>query len=77
MSTKKKEVKKEGFAEGLKAILDGFEKEMKNVDIAAKFADNAFECSTKFTERIATRFNGYFSFIFVWLIVLSAIVLFK
>lgn len=79
MSTKKKEAKVEGksFFEGLENLFKDLDKDMKNMKFMAELADNAFECSTEFTKKVATRFNGYFSLIFVWLIAISVIVLLK
>ena len=51
--------------------------EQELIEKAGRLADNAFECSTKFTYKVANKFNNYFALIFSWLIVLTIIVVFK
>ncbi len=48
--------------------------ETEILKIARQLADNAFDCSTKFTYKIAQKFNGLFVIVFFWLIVLTVLV---
>lgn len=50
---------------------------MKDIDYetAVKLADNAFDCASKFTYRVASRFNNYFTVVFIWLILLTLVVI--
>jgi len=47
----------------------------ETIDLMEKFADNAFECSTKFTKRAVTLLSNYMFFgwlvTVVWLVILT------
>lgn len=47
------------------------------VKTAADLADNAFNCSVRFTERIAQLFIKQITIIFIWLIALTLLVILK
>lgn len=49
--------------------------ELCTLDTAVKLADNAFDKSTKFTFRVATRHLNYIALILCWLVVLTFIIL--
>lgn len=48
-----------------------------DLDTVSKFADNAFECSTQFTYKVASRLNKFITFIILWMIGLTIFVLLK